>query len=395
MGRYPFALFPVIVLGFSSCTPEVRDFDTGSGGGGSGGSSSSSSSSNSSSSSGSSSSSSSSSSSGGDVRYAFTPVAPAPDRFMWQGMQHDFRDDKGQPCTAHVAIAVGPTAVCYAAANGALRCAGSIYQTAFGPSFVDVEGIGDVDQILMSYASGICVRTRQNEVYCMGDPNNNGQFGNGTKDPSSTFTAWGPISDVQAIATGTWDQICGMTGAGLVLCSGYNFDILPKSVGNNAVSLWVSTFGEAKINDGLKFRAANSRTDCTITSNGLECFEVILGPPSDVVDGTFIEYLGEPGMPLDIQRYCFLESAGHVVCRNRDMSVPMPVLGQPYSPFNEQPILALAGNFYSNSLCVVHADGSIACMGRNDQGQLGLPPIDYVEKPSMVQPPGSVDTRCE
>src|SRR6185436_10913854 len=110
------------------CTPEVRNFGTGGGGGGGSPTSSSQSSS-----SVTSSSSDSSTSSGGELHTAVLPAAPQDGQFFWQGVQRDFKSELDQPCVGKIAIAVGDQAVCYADPTGALLCAGSIYDQAFGP----------------------------------------------------------------------------------------------------------------------------------------------------------------------------------------------------------------------------------------------------------------------
>ncbi|XYI01261.1 hypothetical protein ACMHYB_16505 [Sorangium sp. So ce1128] len=68
---------------------------------------------------------------------------------------------------------------------------------------------------------------------------------------------------------------------------------------------------------------------------------------------------------------------------------------QPLAPlFTQRPALAIAGNFYTDSLCAVYDDGSISCFGSNDHGQLGVPDAQLTAE-KIVQPPGSVDVSCK
>jgi alpha-tubulin suppressor-like RCC1 family protein len=62
--------------------------------------------------------------------------------------------------------------------------------------------------------------------------------------------------------------------------------------------------------------------------------------------------------------------------------------------FTTGTVLAIAGNYYTDSLCAVYNDGSIWCVGSNDQGKLGTGTMTTLQVETMVQPPGSVDTSC-
>ncbi|KYF53575.1 hypothetical protein BE08_05205 [Sorangium cellulosum] len=310
---------------------------------------------------------------------------------MWQGSQTAFLDEAGGPCEGLIAIAVGDRAVCYGGPGGVLRCAGRIYTHNFGPQFTDVPGAPPVAQILISPTfnsedgNAMCVRTPGGEVQCMGRSNSWGQFGNGTSDPSASFVPWGTSVRAVGIATGTWDQICALTVGGEALCSGHSHGTSPVSVGSASRSVAIDTFGRALLDEPDLYRMENGRAECHVGPDGFQCRESAGGAPGDVVDGTYADRVG---------RSCWLTAAGKVECAvtNRlDPGVPP----QPLAPFfTRRPVLALAGNFYTDSICAVYDDGSIACFGSNDHGQLGVAD-EKLAAEAIVQPPGSIDLRCE
>jgi hypothetical protein len=320
---------------------------------------------------------------------------------MWQGVQRAFVNQVNQPCAGGIPITVGDRAVCYADPSGTLKCAGAIYDQIFGGAFTPVAGVSGVQQILISPTANapdhnsVCVRTADGTAWCMGGANDHGEFGNGATGPSAGWVQWGSFTNVVALATGTWDQICGVMADGLASCSGYAFSTTPSPVGSSATTLWVDTFGMAHVDDPTILRAVNGRTDCQVTAAGLQCVMGTFGTAGDVVDGTYcMDACGDPASPPGQSRYCWLTGEGTVLCQPWDMLMMGP-LGSAYPMFVQQKVLALAGNPYTSSLCAVYADGSIACMGRNDQGQLGLPAQDYVPVETIVQPPGSVDVSCQ
>jgi hypothetical protein len=214
----------------------------------------------------------------------------------------------------------------------------------------------------------------------MGDTTNWGQFGDGTTGPSPVFVTWGGRDDIHRIATGTFDQICAITTAGVVLCSGYGFGATPvtQDSGTAHERVWVSTFGEILLDDPTTYRAESGRTRCTITPDGLVCKGMgPSGSPGDVVDGTQTKI--EDLQSLDIlYRSAWLSGSGQVEC------TLFNIYDQTTSPcgplFPPGDILALAGNYYTDVLCAVYTDGSIQCVG--DQW-------------SAAEPPGSIDVSCQ
>ncbi|APR82808.1 Hypothetical protein A7982_08157 [Minicystis rosea] len=340
---------------------------------------------------------------------AALPVAPDATRFMWQGVQTAFLDGTGQPCDAQIAIGVGDQAVCYAAANGDLRCAGRIYTHDFGPAFTKVDGIDKVEQILVSATfnsedhNAVCVRTKNGKASCMGNGNDWGQFGTGATGPSAGFVQFGQLNDVVAIATGTWDQLCALTKNHGAHCAGRLFAATPVSVASSGSRLWVDTLGAAQVDEPSVFRVANVRSSAQVVADGgrftFPVSPILFGQPGDVVDVTGNDQYTAPGVMPGTSRYCWLDGAGAAWCAVSgglgfppDPAMPPPVTTTQI--FTAHNVLALAGNAYSSTLCAVYDDGSIACNGDNSAGQLGLVSPSYVDTETVVQPPGTIDLHC-
>jgi hypothetical protein len=298
---------------------------------------------------------------------------------------------------------VADQAVCYVAADKVLRCAGQIYTNAYGPQFIDT-GMKDVEQILLSSTvnsatgNGICVTTANEGAYCMGDYNSWGQFADGTKVATSSFVKWGGLSDTHRLTTGTYDHFCALSDAGEVRCSGYEFGETPVlQPGGPYVSVWDDTFGDLHFNDPGVFRAQSGRAECQVTPGGLKCSGIqpsgmLLGSPGEVVDGGIAKIFQPAGG--DIDRACWLSAAGEVHCYSFSLFDPSkpPVTEQ---RFTSGTVLALAGNYYTNTLCAVYNDGSVWCFGDNKQGKLGNGNTSPLPTETPVLPPGSIDVSCE
>jgi hypothetical protein len=337
-------------------------------------------------------------------RNAALPVAPDATHFMWQGAQTAFLDAGGQPCTGHVAIAVSNEATCYRAAHGALRCAGRIGPHVYGPTFTEVGGVEDVEQIILTETTNelghnwVCV-TSSGQALCMGNNNDWGQLGTGDTSPQASFVPFGDLDDVTAIAA-SYSQVCVVTRAGEASCAGYSFGASPASVGSGVESLWIDPTGEVQINDPTVFRVANEFNASWITSGGAYFdappMPTQLGTPGDVVDLAMsaTASLLFPG----ISRYCWLNGEGEVWCQGTDTTSLPPMPDTPLTPpaqiFTARKVLAFAGDFYGPSICAIYDDGSIACMGDNREGQLGVAGSSSLDAETIVAPPGSADVKC-
>lgn len=316
------------------------------------------------------------------TRLAATPVPPDATNFMWQTLQDQFLDASGAACPAKLSLAVSDRATCYADASGVLRCDGSIYTDTF--TFDTPVGPAGVDQIMLSptfneaNGNGICVHGTDGTVSCMGSYTVNawGQFANGGTTAAPQFTPWGGgRSDIAKLGTGTWDQMCVLTNAGEVHCSGYGFGTTPQLVGASS-RFYVAPWGVADIAPTID-RAAAGRTECTIAGGTLSC--PVSGSPfgTDVVDG---------GQRLSITGYpemCVLDRHGLVTCRQPDPNNPYGGAPIDYSLFGGANVLSLATDPSTPRVCAIKTDGSLWCADAGAGTEV------------QMRPAGSVITSCD
>jgi hypothetical protein len=309
------------------------------------------------------------------ARTPLTAVAPTVGNAMYQGAQRDFRT-QGGTCKGRVAASMAGTGFCYLAADDNVKCSGVIGGVNYGMTPTNV-GQTAVEQIMVFFSdNGMCVTKTDHTVLCMGT--NTNAFGNTI---TTTFTRWTARNDLLAIASGTWDQICGITLTGQVVCGGLgspNFGNPPVMVGPpNQTSLWVDTSGSARLSDTSVLRPGESRTECQVRATGLICGAAPFGPTDGtVVSGSSSSGAGPAGST------CWLDSAGSVGCTNG----PRFAAGK---------VLFLAMSYYSESLCAIYNDGSIWCIGSNDDGKLGTGNTATLATETMVAPPGAARVRCD
>lgn len=302
-------------------------------------------------------------------------LPPTASRFEWQGQQAHFSH-----CTGQLAFAVGATAICYGHTDGTMRCAGRIGGTTFGSAFVATSE-RDVDQILISrsvggsqgIAQGLCVHRLNGTAACLGSYNWNGQYGLGHNQPVNSFQPFTQRTDLIALATGTWDQICALDNTGNVFCAGYMFGNTPAMQMPSALRrMFVTEFGTAAVDDTSVFRVSNGRSTCHVTASGLECngmHQIAAGTPGQVVDG--VRY--GPPSPFGEER-CWLER-GNVYCTSGER-------------FMNGNVMAIAADFDTTTLCAVYDDGSLWCRGSSEEGKTGT--TTELITDTQVQPPGSV-----
>lgn len=307
------------------------------------------------------------------------PVAPLPPAVglaMYQGTQRDFRTQLGGTCRGRVAASMGGTGFCYLAADDNVKCAGVIAGVDFGLTASNTGQTG-AEQIMVFFLNnGMCVTKTDHTVMCMGT--NTNALGNMT---STTFSRWTARDDLAAIASGTWDQICGITLAGQVYCGGLgnpNYGNPPIAVGAvGQSSLWVNTSGAARLSETAVLRPGESRTECQVRATGLVCDGTSYGPTNGtLVMGSQSSSGGGNGFT------CWLDSAGTVGCTTGPR-------------FEAGKVLFLAMSYYSDSMCAIYNDGSIWCIGSNANGKLGTGNTAALATETMVAPPGSARVGCD
>jgi hypothetical protein len=311
---------------------------------------------------------------------AVLPLAASADVFQTQGAQEWFQNDLGEPCQGRIVAGLGDQALCYADSTGELYCAGRIFTHDFGSTFVDV-GVGDVRQIFITQtvtsATGNAIWVRSgNELLCMGDFNWEGQSGNGTTDPSSDFVPWGDGMAVDAVATGSYDQLCARSlDDGNVYCSGYSYGSTPVVGAFGPIDrYYVDSWARLIANDYTEYRAGDTRVESFVSAVGGWGFWLseTYGTPSHVV--SFDVY--------DLVIPQWLEDDGSSYIRYDEDWLP------------EKTVLAFVGNAFMLTWCAVVTDGSMWCKGDNPNGLLGLGHEDHVDEPTQVLPPGTFDLSC-
>ena len=312
----------------------------------------------------------------GEAAVPVAPLAPSAGTPMYQGGQRDFRTERGT-CKGRVAASMASTAFCFLAADDHVKCAGRIAGVDIGMTPVDT-GVTGAEQILLFFFdNGICVTKSDHTVHCRGT--NANAFGN-TISPT-TFSRWTARDDLAAITTGNWDQICGITLTGQVYCGGQGgtptYGNPPIAVGApGQTRVWVDSGGAAHLSDPMVLRPGESRTDCTVRTEGLVCGGTAFGPTNNtVVSGT-----RSSGNPADFT--CWLDASGTVGCTDRPRFAPNKVL-------------YLAASSYTDSLCAIYNDGSIWCVGTNTSGKLGTGNTAALATETMVHPPGTARVRCD
>jgi len=307
-----------------------------------------------------------------------TAAAPSVAAPMYQGTQTLFATDTGGTCTGRVAASMGGTSFCFLASDDSVKCAGQVDATNFGMTFGSTGQTGALQIMVMFLDNGMCITKTDHTVFCMGS--NTNAFGAG--GTGQQFMRWTAHSDVAQIASGTWDQICGITTAGQVFCGGIGnptFGNPPIDVGvAGQTSLWVDTSGSAHLSDTAVLRPSESRTECQIKANGFICAGNQMFGPTNGSIVMAVSGGSDPSNPT----VCYLDTAGTVTCTNGPR-------------FEAGKVVYLAGDFYTDSLCAIYNDGSIWCIGSNAMGKLGTGNNLTLSVETMVAPPGSAHVACD
>lgn len=303
----------------------------------------------------------------------------------------------GGTCDADVALAASDRAVCFAGADGEMKCAGAVSTVAFGNSFAGT-GLTNVDQILISPTrigttdgNGLCVHRTDGTAWCLGDYNASGQFGDGTTSAQTSAAQWGSASDLVALGTGNWDQLCALDLSGTVSCAGAGYGSTPAVAADGGAdggisTFWVDTTGAVHADDPTVWRAGEGSSSCVVTAAGLSCSGDVsgtFGTPGQVVAGG-IEGGAVPGSSYGIcgAVACWLDVAGVVTCHGCDNN-GNPLDVQPFGS-SAVPAVALGLSRSGGPLCVVNNDGAVRCVGSTVSG-LPNPPN---------APAGSARVRC-
>ena len=322
------------------------------------------------------------------------PDAPTASLFAWQSLQERFHRSDSTTCTGQVTVAVGDRAVCFVGVDDEVHCAGSIYTHDFGSHFTPIGQTG-VDQIWLGMTvnsptgNAICVHKRAGSVWCMGDGNSLGQFGNGTTSPSATFVQFGSATNLTRMG-GDWNTRCAIDTAGKIFCSGYlassSTPVQQPGTGHHSFAI-ANGGGSLAVDDPGVLRGANN-SPCQVHADGLECLApmvpMLSGTPGQVVDGGVTQTIGGPALGDPFA--CWLDPTGVARCTRSGTTTAVFT--------GAAPLLGLATNFYTDARCAVANDGALWCLGSNTHGELGTGNASPVTQDTMVAAPGSVKIDC-
>ena len=159
-------------------------------------------------------------------------VAPAmAGKAMYQGTQRLFKTEGGGTCAGRAAASMGAGGFCYLASDDSVKCAGMVGNTSYGMTFQSIGQTGAEQLLLMFADNGMCMTRTDHTAVCMGT--NATALGSAT----TAFTRWTARNDIAALATGTWEQLCGITTGGQVYCGG---TATPTTYGNPPISVGAS-----------------------------------------------------------------------------------------------------------------------------------------------------------
>jgi hypothetical protein len=314
-------------------------------------------------------------------------LPPTSSRFGWQSTQRRLALGNSQVCESDLIIRLSSYALCYAdRSTDKLKCAGQVHDKDFGNSF-STYGRAGVEQVYMADSYDDMCSLAGTTLECFGE-NTQGQLatGSGGSVSSSSPVDWGGRTDIEAFATGTGGQICAGTTGGDIYCAGTDFGSSATMQGTGS-TFWVDPFGDLNTSPSDVLGAQPGRAECTVKSSGLDCRGTTFG--SDVVSGGVTDRLpSDSGVG---QRVCWLEEDGQVFCEDRDaLSGPDRT-----ELFSQIDAVALAVSQSSGSRCAVATDGSLWCIGENNNGQFGTGNTNNLSSETQVQPSGSVRFGCQ
>jgi alpha-tubulin suppressor-like RCC1 family protein len=290
-----------------------------------------------------------------------------------------------------VAITAGGIHTCALLANGTVRCWGSNRGGQLGDnSFVDrltpvvVRGLTGVVAITAG-DDHTCALLATGDVACWGF-NLSGQLGNGDTANRSTPVLVASLTRVVAISAGT-RQTCALRVDGTARCWGDNFF---GQLGDNSTSERHSPVPVQGLQGAIAISTGFSHTCAVLAGGRAKCWGgndagqmgILFISDKKVLTPVFVssELSNAVAISAGSVHTCALQSDGSAKCWGRDFegqlgdgglvsdgigAVPTPVFGVS-GTFTAQDVAA--GRDHT---CAVRANGTVACWGANDSGQIG------------------------
>jgi alpha-tubulin suppressor-like RCC1 family protein len=306
--------------------------------------------------------------------------------------------------TNAVAIATGGNHACAVLADGTARCWGGNSDGRLGDGTttnrltpVTVSGIGTAVAIAMGYRH-TCALLANGSVRCWGE-NLFGQLGIGITGGANRLTpvALSSVSNAVAITAATYHtcvlladgtaRCWGLNGGAGVLGDGTSVDRnAPVTVSglSNAVAIDTGDNHTCALqaNSNPKcwgFNASGQLGDGTTTSR-LTPVDVITPSPNNAV-----------GVSAGGAHSCALLADGSAKCWGNNQTGQLGISNVAPSNLAPTPVLGGGGGASArdiaagrNHTCAVRADGTVACWGANDSGQLGIGTTDPQLSPVTV-----------
>lgn len=288
---------------------------------------------------------------------------------------------EGACVTNPKAIAVGAQHTCVAVANGDVYCWGDNQYGQLGdgsvaPSVspVKVSGVSDV-VALSAGGSFTCAATEAGQVNCWGSHpwSEDVNFG-------LTPERVGQLNDVVSISSGS-DHTCAVTEAGQVYCWGLNFSGIlgDEAAPSGKEPVLVEGLEGVKAIVATDMTNCALRDNGSAACWGSNYFG-LLGDGSEVDPNDYYAYSATPVDVVELtdavtivghrESFCALRADGGVSCWG---VVPEFITGSSHSTPVAMPDLGEVVGLFGNSggFCVTRPDQTAACWGYNGEGGLG------------------------
>lgn len=289
--------------------------------------------------------------------------------------------------TNAVALAAGVNHTCALLGDGTVRCWGSNGGGQLGIGIfggnrltpVAVSGLTNVTA-LEAGAQNTCALLANGTVRCWG-VNNFGQLGDGTTLSRSVPTTVSGLSNVIAVAAGG-SHTCALLVNGIARCWGVNGS---GRLGDGTTVNRLTPVTVSGLIDAVDIETGSAHT-CALHSSGTaRCWG--LNGSGQIGDGTTVNRLTQVqvggfenavNITAGGSHTCALLADGSAKCWGANQSGQLGISNTAPTNIAPTPVLGGGGGVTArdiaagrNHTCAVRANGTVACWGSNDSGQLG------------------------
>jgi alpha-tubulin suppressor-like RCC1 family protein len=257
------------------------------------------------------------------------------------------------------------TRTCAVIAGGSVQC----WSDGLAP--VAVAGLAGVDQISVGF-NHACVALEDGTARCWG-VNDKGQLGDGTTTGTQQPVAVAGLSDVAAVAVG-FEHSCARRRDGAVLCWGQDF---ARRLADESSSYSLSATAVSLPRPALELAAGYNHSCARLDDGSVWCWG--FGYSGELGDGQTVRICaplpvqglsGASALVAGDQMSCALTSGEGLVCWGLVVQAP----DWHTAPFDvalpETPETIEVAAGYDHA-CLLRVDGTVACWGSDRFGQLG------------------------